>query len=161
MARLLRRCAPRANRLLVRREAVGHFQLFLVVRGPPSAMRAYAAPIRVTIVLLVICTSAYLHRKVGPYKYGDEQTKGFAGVFWCALACAFFELTRHVAQEGGADRRAAQPVGVCCVHAHGIAHCVYKSMTAPYCLCTLYLDRGPHFQSGAGARRGPIVTIYS
>ena len=37
-----------------------------------------------TIILLFICASAYLHRRVGPYKYGDPETQGFSGVFWKA-----------------------------------------------------------------------------
>lgn len=38
----------------------------------------------ITVALLFICASAFLHRRIGPYKYGDPQTKGFTGVFWKA-----------------------------------------------------------------------------
>jgi len=36
------------------------------------------------VLLLFICTCAFLHRKIGPYKFGDPQTQGFSGVWWKA-----------------------------------------------------------------------------
>lgn len=37
-----------------------------------------------TVGVLFICACAYLHRKFGPYKYGDPQTQGFTGIMWKA-----------------------------------------------------------------------------
>lgn len=39
-----------------------------------------------TVILLTICASTFLHGKwgFGPYQFGDPQTKGFQGIFWKA-----------------------------------------------------------------------------
>ena len=37
-----------------------------------------------SILLLFICASAYLHQKIGPFKFGEPRTQGFTGLWWKA-----------------------------------------------------------------------------
>ncbi len=36
------------------------------------------------VILLFICSCAFVHRKVGPYKLGDPQTRGVSSIWWKA-----------------------------------------------------------------------------
>ena len=47
-------------------------------------MGALSSSSWVYVILLFICASAYLHRKFGPYKFGQPQTQGVSGLWWKA-----------------------------------------------------------------------------
>ena len=37
-----------------------------------------------SVLLLFVCTCSYIHRKVGPYRFGDPKTQGLSGIWWKA-----------------------------------------------------------------------------
>ena len=90
-------------------------------------MGALSSSSWVYVILLFICMSAYLHRKFGPYKFGQPQTQGPVQQFpfVCVLADRSFFFAIHslsLARVSGLWWKAARVgerlspyVAVCCV----------------------------------------------